>query len=133
VDLERCRTCGAGVRPGAPWCTQCYGDPRAVPAPPVVEAAAPQPRPGPAPAPEPVDGPPTWPCAACDEHNDLDAVACAACGLPFLGALQAARPTLHVPGFGDLGALPRATRLGLAAAAVSVVLVLTALLGLLLP
>jgi hypothetical protein len=75
----------------------------------------------------------TWPCTACGTANPLEDDACAACGAGFLSGLRASEePLLVLPVVGDLGALTRSQRLGLAAAVVLAVVVLTALLGLLL-
>lgn len=117
-----CAVCGAGMRPGAPWCTLCLS-PTADPAP--ASAAPPAPLAPPAPV-APVDPlvdpltaplhvllgqpavPPApraagWPCAACGHTNDLEAGACHACGSPFLSALAAEEAAaLRVPLVGDL-------------------------------
>ncbi|MBC7375742.1 MAG: hypothetical protein H7323_17265 [Frankiales bacterium] len=75
---------------------------------------------------------PTWPCATCGAANALTLMACAGCDAGFLSGLREAEGSLlELPFVGDLGALPRAQRLGLAAGAVGAVLVLVLLLGLL--
>ena len=130
--LLRCPDCAAVARPGAPWCTQCFLDlrpapePAPAPAAPVPVAAVPT-APVPAAAPDPAaparpdalpDGDPTWPCTACGSTTPLAADVCAACGSPFLAGLRATEPPLLVlPGVGDVAALSRARRLGLAAGA----------------
>jgi ribosomal protein L40E len=145
-----CPSCGAGVRAGAPWCTQCYFDlrPKAPEPPPVAPvpptgvprqpAAAPSystdplndPLPGQAPAPSAV---PTWPCTTCGHDNPLDATACQACGAGFLAAVRDSEaPLLVVPGLGDLGRYSRAQRLALAAGVALSVAVVVLVLGLLL-
>lgn len=142
----RCPSCGASVKADAPWCGLCYADLRSVPAPPASPAApaASSAAPSLSPAPPTVspalpaalgaaEGEPTWPCATCGSANPLDRDACAACGAGFLSGLRASEePLLVLPVVGDLGALSRAQRLGLAAGVVLAVVLLTALLGLLL-
>ncbi|MCU1692055.1 MAG: hypothetical protein JWM64_1146 [Frankiales bacterium] len=157
AERTRCPGCSAAVRPDAPWCTQCYADLRApapallpvqTPAPAVLSVQAPAPASSPAapvalraPAPAPSPAAPVspaapgacWPCSTCGAANGLDRDTCAACGAGFLSALRATEePLLVLPVVGDLGAMSRAQRLGLAAAVVVAVLLLTALLGLLL-
>ena len=89
------------------------------------QALSPQPQPTPA-----VEA--TWPCTTCGADNPLTSDACLACGAGFLAVLREAQePLLVLPVVGDLGALSRGQRLGLAAAVVLVVLVLVAALGLL--
>ena len=149
----RCPHCRAAVRPGAPWCTLCHADLRPVPEPepaslpvptlpPTASYGAPALDPLTAPAqalglPPSTRTPPvplaaTWPCATCGTANPLAAADCAACGAGFLSTLRDGEPPLlELPGVGDLTRLSRAQRLGLAAGAVVVVLVLVALLGLL--
>ena len=133
----RCPRCSAAVRPGAPWCTQCYAPAGAPAASPVDEL---QPATAPATAPgvgvvrravvdEPVGA---WPCTACGQSNDLALAACAACGTPFLAAARAVPPTLVLPGVGDLLALTPVRRVGLAVAVVVAFVVMTSLLALLL-
>ncbi len=123
-----CPRCSACLRPGAPWCTQCFLD---------LRAPAPPPEVPPAPAATPAvaapDGAPTWPCTACATPNALDDDACRACGLGFLGGLREGGPALLVlPVVGDLTALPRSRRLALAVAFVVAVLAVVALLAYLL-
>lgn len=75
---------------------------------------------------------PGWPCSACGATNAVELNACAGCGLGFLAGLQsAAEPLLTLPGVGDVGALSRAQRLGLAGGVVLVVVLLTLLVGML--
>lgn len=149
----RCPACSASVRPGAPWCTQCYAELRSEPAAPASPAlpAAPSAAPSLSPAlpaalaptsaaPQPVPAQrllpgdePAWPCASCSTSNPITLDACATCGAGFLAALKATEePLLVLPVVGDLAALSRAQRLGLAAGVVVLVVLLTALLGLLL-
>jgi len=74
----------------------------------------------------------SWPCATCGAANALTDGACSACGAGFLAGLRETEgPLLELPVVGDLGALSRAQRLGLAAAVVLVVITLVALLGVL--
>lgn len=145
----RCPSCAASLRPGAPWCTLCYADLRPAPAPtpdPVPEpvlavppsasygvpAADPLSAPLAGPA-GPTAGPdPTWPCTTCGAANPLTLSACAGCGAGFLAGLRDTDgPLLELPVVGDLGALSRGQRLGLAAGVVLAVVALVALLGLL--
>ena len=118
-----CPRCAAHLRPGAPWCTQCFLDLRAAPAPDPVTAATP------APALEPYDA--YWPCDACGTRTALQDVACAGCGRPFLGALQSEQPVVALPVVGDLTRMSGAQRIGLALAVVVAVMLLTAVLGVL--
>ena len=133
------------MRPGAPWCTQCYAPVSApVSAPvgiPVQRAAAPRPAPLPSDAPEPVATtpvllaePPTgsWPCTACSAANDLADAACRECGTAFLAAARSAPPTVVLPVVGDLLAMSPVRRVGTALGAVLAFVVVAALLGLLL-
>ena len=74
----------------------------------------------------------TWPCGTCGAANALGDDACAGCGAGFLAGLRDAEgPLLALPGVGDLGALSRAQRLGLAAGVVLVLSLLVLLLGVL--
>ena len=148
----RCPTCRAVVRADTPWCTLCWTDlrpaapePEAAPVPVVGRHAASDstlPDPQQLPAAEagghnthpPAGGGGVggWPCSACGAVNAVELDACAACGLGFLAGLRAEEaPLLELPGVGDITALTRAQRLGLAAGVVLVVLLLTALVGLL--
>ena len=107
---ERCRQCAAALRPGAPWCTQCYvpvgAGPDRAEAPPVASAPAvvvPAHRTG-------SDEPPavavgSWPCDACGTANPLTAAACTTCGAVFLARAREGRPTLVLPLLGDVAAL----------------------------
>lgn len=116
-----CPRCSAALRPGAPWCTQCFLDVRPAPA-----RAAPRPDPRPH-----LEGA-QWPCTACGAVNPLSAVACDGCGAGFLdGAHASGTAPLALPVVGDLGRLSSAQRLALAAGTVVLVMLLTALLGLL--
>lgn len=153
----RCPSCAATLRPGAPWCTLCYADLRPAPEPEPVPVLAPEPVPPTPPpllvapptpagtpsaphapavtpsAPAPGERPdPTWPCATCGVVNALTLSACAGCGAGFLSGLRASEgPLLELPVVGDLGALSRGQRLGLAAGVVLAVIALVAVLGLL--
>lgn len=128
-EPARCPSCGATVRGGQPWCTQCWTglrepEDRPVPA---TAPALPGPRPEGATGGTPVGR--GWPCGACGDLNDLARDRCAVCGAPFLAAGEG-RPALVLPGVGDVLALGRAQRLLLAAAvavgaSVLLVLVLT--------
>ena len=80
VAPVRCPSCGAARKPAAPWCTQCYADLRAAPAPPVRSGAPDVPRPQRAPS--------GWPCTTCGLVNELARPTCAACGTAFLAALR---------------------------------------------
>ena len=160
-EATRCPACAATLRPDAPWCTLCYADLRPAPAPAPVPAPAPAPALAPAPARlapipaayadldldpltaplDPLTAPrdalaekpvARWPCATCGAANDLTHSACAGCGAGFLAGLREAEgPLLERPVIGDLGALSRAQRLGLAAGVVLAVIALVALLGVL--
>ena len=156
----RCPSCSATLRPGAPWCTLCYTDlrpkaelevlvrpeaveplPVAVPVLAAYGLPAPDPLTGPVPHPVPHPGgapttavrpEATWPCVTCGADNALTASTCGACGAGFLAGLRAREgPLLELPVVGDLGAMSRAQRLGLAFGAVLAVLALVAVLGLL--
>jgi len=156
APASRCPACAAALRPGAPWCTLCYADLRPAPETPAEPAPAPvrQPRFDPLTAPVEmlglpgrhavadslgpvVDPPPTagaawWPCSACGTGNPLIESVCSACGTGFLaGVREAEGPLLLVPGVGDLAALSRAQRLGMAASVVLMVSLVTAILALL--
>ncbi|MGI8537277.1 MAG: hypothetical protein ACR2K2_12480 [Mycobacteriales bacterium] len=125
---RRCPSCAAAVRPEAPWCTLCYTDLREEPASPALDPLT-------APA-EALGLPPapgrSWPCTACGASNPYSVCACAACGTGFLAGLRESEgPLLEVPVIGDLTALSRGQRLGLAAGVVLAVIALTALVTLL--
>jgi hypothetical protein len=132
------------VRPGAPWCTQCYSPAGAGTAPAATAGAAVAGAGRESVAPVGVDvgalrtpavGVPSaavWPCTACGKQNLLADDCCASCGEAFLGALRSAEALLVLPGVGDLAAMPPGRRLGVAVVAVVAFLVLAALLGLLL-
>ena len=78
------------------------------------------------------DPEPCWPCLSCGAVTPLTLPACAGCGAGFLAGLREAEgPLLELPVVGDLEALSRAQRLGLAAGVVCAVLVLVLALGLL--
>lgn len=134
----RCVQCSALLRPGAPWCTQCYA---ALGAPvPVVprqerrpETAPPSlARPAPPVPPPAAPAGAAWPCDSCAHANPLDADVCAACGTPFLAAAREGEPALVLPVVGDLATLSTVRRFGAALALVAVLLLVAALLGLLL-
>ena len=154
-----CPSCGAALRPGAPWCTLCYTDLRPKPdpvapspAPPVTPpltasyglpagdpltqplvdflpaAADPAPR-----AAVPVVTGSSWPCTVCESVNDLQQSLCSACGQPFLAGIKVGdKPVLVLPLLGDLGAMGRGQRAGVALGVVALVLVPLALITLLL-
>ena len=145
-EATRCPSCAAMLRPDAPWCTLCYADLRPAPSP----TSSPEPPPPAtrlAPIPpvyaalDPLTAPlealtekpvASWPCATCDAANDLTDSVCAACGAGFLAGLKAAEgPLLELPVVGDLGAMSRGQRLGLAGGVVLAVIALVALLGVL--
>ena len=121
------------MRPGAPWCTQCY-----TPVGADAQRVAPEQQPTASCAGrvvEPPAAPPTtgtWPCSACGQANDLVLTACGGCGTPFLAGARDARPTLVLPGVGDLLALTPVRRVGLAVGAVVAFVLITSLLALLL-
>jgi hypothetical protein len=120
------------VRPGAPWCTQCYA---------VVGAPAQSPAPEQRPATsgglrvaERARTAPTgtWPCSACAQPNDLAVAACEGCGTPFLAAVRDVPLTVVLPVVGDLLALSPVRRVGLAVGVVVAFVLITSLLALLL-
>ena len=150
-----CPSCGAALRPDAPWCTLCYTDLRPKPAP---EPPPPPPTTAPAraaygvPAPDPLTQPlvdflpragaplpatePTepaaagtvWPCTACQAPNPLAEPVCSVCGQPFLAAIRTGgKPLLVLPLVGDVGALGRGQRIGLALGLVVALLIPLAL------
>ena len=147
-----CPSCGAGVRPDAPWCSLCYHDLR--PAPPTVVAPEPTPAygghdpltaplldvllpaaPVTAPAPEapapavPVaeaPGTAAWPCTRCGTRNALTADICRDCGSSFLGGASDG-PALVLPGVGDITKLSRGQRTTLAVALILAVVLPLAL------
>jgi hypothetical protein len=124
----RCPRCSAAVRPGAPWCSQCYApagapDPSTAEVPPASVADRTSPLPAPT---------GTWPCSACSQPNDLALPACAGCGTPFLAAVRDGAPTVVLPVVGDLLALSPARRVAVAVAVVLLFLLGSALLALLL-
>lgn len=147
-----CPSCGASVRPDALWCGQCYADfrPTAAPEPPPAPPTVPAPTAlygvaagdpltqpllefltpvadVPAPLPATAVEEPTWPCSRCQAQNVLSVSSCAVCGGGFLaGVTDSDKPLLVLPVVGDLGAMSRGRRLGLAAAVVAAVVVLIA-------
>lgn len=129
--LEQCPHCRGAVRPGAPWCTQCWADLR--PAPPEPEPAAAPGEPGTGTADRGGRTAHGWPCTACGHTNAVELAACAACGTGFLAGLRGAEaPLLAVPGLGDLARYSRAQRLALAGGVVLLVCLLVLAVGLLL-
>lgn len=75
----------------------------------------------------------TWPCTRCDTANPLSAAVCSRCGGGFLAGIRDnEQPLLVLPIVGDLGAMSRGRRLGLALALVAAVVLPLALLTLLL-
>jgi hypothetical protein len=73
----------------------------------------------------------TWPCTTCGAANPLSSMTCSDCGAGFLAAARTST-TLVLPLVGDIGAMSRGKRLGVAAGAVAALLVPLALLTLLL-
>ena len=140
VAGTRCPRCSAAVRPGAPWCTQCYAPvgaapPGAVPEQPAVQSPVQSPPPPPVPAAvvaAAVRTAGTWPCCTCAQANDLALAACEACGTPFLAAARGTPPSIVLPGVGDLLSLSPVRRTGLAVGVVVALVVVGALLALLL-
>ena len=139
--LLACPRCTGRVRPGAPWCTQCFSDLRrstdsagSATLPGLQDRADGQgPQPELAPTGTPALEAGGWPCTACGVWSPLDRDDCAGCGLAFLGGPDGAVPPLVLPGVGDLALLSRARRLGLALGLVLVLVALTAAAGALLP
>jgi hypothetical protein len=136
--IEHCPHCRGAVRPGAPWCTQCWTDLRPAPAPAVPPAAPAVPAPA---TPVATGGPVSprrsatagWPCLACGEANPVEVDVCLACGTAFLAAMRAEeQPLLVLPGVGDVLRLSRVQRLGLGAAVALGVVLLVLAVGLLL-
>lgn len=75
---------------------------------------------------------PTWPCTACGQPNPFAAAVCAVCGTAFLATLRdGEEPLLTLPLVGDIGRFSRMQRLGLAALAILLALMLTGVLSLL--
>ena len=141
----RCPRCAGALRPGAPWCTQCYlvlegAGQLAQPARQPAGQAFPE-VPAPVGAPLPAARPPRadagWPCSACGQANPWEVTACTGCGLPFLAGLDSSVPRLALPGVGDLARLGRGQRTALAGAVLLLGVVLLLLLsvvgGVLLP
>ena len=133
-SLTHCPHCRGAVRPGAPWCTQCWTDLRPAPEP----AAAPSPAPAAEPA-APVAEPRRrsttggWPCSACGHENPVELDACAACGTGFLAAVRSsAEPLLVLPGIGDVGKLSRGQRIGAGAVFALLVALVVLLIGIVL-
>ena len=127
MTTDRCPACNAAVPAGAEWCTLCYTVLRVretVPAAPAVAVARPAapvtlsaslpPDPildapvdrAPAVARVPADG---WPCLGCGALVPLADNACSQCGRPFLPTDD--RPSLALPGVGDLGRMERGQRI----------------------
>lgn len=132
LSVVACPGCGAAVRAGAPWCTQCFrglvepsgGPRRSTPAPSPVPQLSPVPPLSPVSAALP-DLPPAWPCTACGTANPMSEAACSGCGLGFLAEVRSAEPPLLVlPGLGDVS---RRSRGQLAAAACGAVLLVVLL------
>ena len=129
VNVERCRSCTAALRPGADWCGLCYApvgvepEPERTPSMLVGSASAGSSMPAPPPA-RAVQG---WPCTACGALNDFSVSSCAGCGAAFLATT---RPGFTLPLVGDLSRLSAPQRMMLAIGAspvlaVFLVLVLT--------
>lgn len=144
-----CPSCGASLRPDALWCGQCHADLRPPPPPPTAPAPAAvygvaagdpltQPLLDLLPVPPvPTEGSegsePTWPCVRCETANPLSASVCTGCGAGFLAAVRDAEaPLLVLPVVGDLGAMSRGGRIGLALVLVAAIVAPLALLTLLL-
>ena len=139
--VTACPSCGAAARSDAQWCTLCFASFRAPE--PVVEALPAEPAllVAAEPAPEPAVTVPiaaapadltqvTWPCATCGAANPMLQLSCGTCGYGFLGRESA--PKLVLPLVGDLFAMSRRQRLGVAAGAVAALLLPLALLTFLL-
>ncbi|MCU1589219.1 MAG: hypothetical protein JWP11_475, partial [Frankiales bacterium] len=74
---------------------------------------------------------PTWPCSTCGTTNAMERDTCADCGAPFLSVLREEHgPLIELPVFGDLMKLGRGQRFAIAFGVVFIIVVLTALLGL---
>lgn len=156
-----CPSCGASARPDASFCGQCYADFRPPPPPPVAPPAPTVPAPSAAygvPAADPLTQPlldllptapapveaapaavpageaqPTWPCTSCGSPNPFTLMACGTCGSAFLAAVrEQGQVKLVLPLVGDIGAMRRAKRLGVACAVAAGVIVPLALVTLLL-
>lgn len=143
---SRCPTCGAGLRTGAPWCTQCFtavdtgggtAGGTAGGTVPVGPAHDPVRTPAVAAVPAPASGvavgapTATWPCTLCGGSVPLAEPACGDCGAPFLAEARDTAPLLVLPLVGDPAALSWAGRTGLALTLLLAVLVVCGLLGLL--
>jgi hypothetical protein len=74
----------------------------------------------------------SWPCTACGTANGFDLDACASCGQGFLAGLSDPGSSLVLPGVGDLAAMSKGKRLGLAFAVALAFMALVAMIGLLL-
>lgn len=74
----------------------------------------------------------SWPCTSCGADNALELDACASCGQGFLAGLAGGTASLHVPGVGDLGAMSKGKRTGVALGAALALVLLVLLVGLLL-
>lgn len=121
MSTSRCPSCGAALRPGAPWCLLCHRDLRPAPEPILAAVALAAVAPA-----APQAGTPTdlavsakhakgWPCAACGAANSYDDTGCTTCGVSFLAGLkEEGRAGLRLPLVGDIGRLSRSARLGLA-------------------
>lgn len=145
-----CPSCGASVRGEATFCTLCFHDLRPAPVPASVAAlqetdplTAPLWQVGGAAAPGAPDVGPasadgagastTWPCTTCGADNNLSADICSACGAGFLAVLRDKDgPALVLPLVGDLGAMSRSGRAGVALGLVLLVCLLVTLTGVLL-
>jgi hypothetical protein len=92
---------------------------------PVPHADVPQAR-----EPQAASAEPSWPCLRCGDLNPLAASMCSTCGATFLAPL-AAKPSLVLPIVGDLHAMSRGRRAGLAGIAVLVLMVPVAALTML--
>lgn len=137
-----CPACGAALRFDAQWCSLCYHDLRPAPEvlPEAIEAgldpltaplldlvlpAVPVQRDAAAPA-EHVAAPSAaaskgWPCLRCGVVNAMDATMCGTCGMGFLASAHE-KPSLVIPGLGDLHAMSRGQRASLAGIVVTLFL-----------
>lgn len=127
MSTSRCPSCGAAVRPAAPWCLLCHRDLRPAPQPePVVEPVVIAERvpiaqvlaaPAASTGRHALEHAPAWPCAACGAANSFAATLCGNCGSGFLASLGAERgPDLRLPLVGSLTRFGRSARLGIAIA-----------------
>lgn len=148
MTASRCPSCGAAVRPDAPWCLLCHRDLRPAARPVAVAATADTAEPAltgtaePGPALVDTAQPgsaqrrpaPAWPCVLCGADNGIDATVCTACGAAFLAALrQDSAPALRLPVVGDVFGLSKSARavlaVGVGLLVALLLIVLVAVLG----